>query len=179
MTPHPATLRADAQRNLGRVLEAAAEVFAEQGPNASVDEIARRAGVGHATVFRRFPTKDALIAAVVEQRMTELRAFAEEALEAEDAGAAFTEFVWRAAELSSRERGLEDCLLRCAEAPAAQAFHDAAVRIAERAQRAGDVRDDIDAEEVPALVRAAIRAAPPGGWRSYVRVVLDGLRPRA
>jgi AcrR family transcriptional regulator len=49
------TLRADAQRNLGLVLDAAAEAFAESGPDVSVDEIARRAGVGHATVFRRFP----------------------------------------------------------------------------------------------------------------------------
>jgi len=58
-------LRADARRNLGLVLDAASEVFAERGPDASIDEIARRAGVGHGTVFRRFPTKDALLAAVL------------------------------------------------------------------------------------------------------------------
>jgi AcrR family transcriptional regulator len=62
-------LRADAQRNLNRVLEAATEAFAEFGADVSVDEIARRAGVGHATVFRRFPTKEALIAAVVLARV--------------------------------------------------------------------------------------------------------------
>ena len=172
------TLRADAQRNLGRVLDAAAEVFAERGPGASVDEIARRAGVGHATVFRRFPTKDALIAAVVEQRIAELHGMAEQALEAEDAGAAFTEFVWRAAELNARDRGLHDCLLRCAQSPAALALQDAGVRVVARAQQAGAVRTDIPAEDVPALIRAALRAAPPGQWRSYVQIVLDGLRPR-
>lgn len=173
------TLRADAQRNLGRVLDAAAEVFAEQGPSASVDEIARRAGVGHATVFRRFPTKDSLIAAVVEQRIAELHALAEEALEAEDAGAAFDEFVWRAAEVNAHDRGLHDCLLRCAGSPTARALQQAGVRVVERAQQSGGIRADIPAADVPALIRAALLAAPPGQWRSYVQVVLDGLRPRA
>lgn len=170
------TLRADAQRNLGRVLDAAAEVFAEQGPDASVDEIARRAGVGHATVFRRFPTKDALIAAVAEQRISELHALADEALEAADAGEAFTEFVWRVAELGARDRGLHDCLLRCAESPTALELQYAAARVVERAQRARYLRSDIDASDVSELVRAALRAAPPGQWRTYVQVVLDGLR---
>jgi AcrR family transcriptional regulator len=178
MTPDVVTLRADAQRNLGRVLDAAAEVFAEQGPDASVDEIARRAGVGHATVFRRFPTKDALIAAVAEQRIAELQSMAEQALAADDAGAAFTAFVWRAAEVNARDRGLHDCLLRCAQSPASLALREAGVRVVERAQRSGDVRTDIDAADVPDLIRAALRAAPPGQWRSYVRIVLDGLRPR-
>ena len=62
-------LRSDARRNLERVLDAAAEVFAASGPDASVDEIAKRAGVGHATVFRRFPTKDYLMFAVIERRV--------------------------------------------------------------------------------------------------------------
>jgi AcrR family transcriptional regulator len=172
------TLRADAQRNLGRVLDAAAEVFAEQGPDASVDEIARRAGVGHATVFRRFPTKDALIAAVAEQRIAELHAMADEALEAENAGVAFTDFVWRVAELNARDRGLHECLLRCAQSPTSRALQDAGVRIVERAQQTGDVRSDIAAADVPELIRAALRAAPAGNWRNYVQIVLDGLRPR-
>ena len=173
------TLRADAQRNLGRVLDAAAEVFAEQGPGASVDEIARRAGVGHGTVFRRFPTKDALIAAVVEQRIAELHDLADHALESADASAAFTEFVWQAAEVNARDRGLHDCLLRCAQSPASVALQDAGVRVVKRAQRAGAVRSDIDAADVPLLIRAALRAAPPGQWRRYVQIVLDGLGPRA
>src|SRR5260370_39755037 len=72
------TLRADAQRNLDRLLQAAGECFAESGLDASVDEIARRAGVGHGTVFRRFPTKDALIAAVIDANVRELTVVAEE-----------------------------------------------------------------------------------------------------
>ena len=171
------TLRSDAQRNLGRVLDAAAEVFAERGPDASVDEIARRAGVGHATVFRRFPTKDALIAAVVEKRIAELNALVDDALEVEDAGAAFTEFVWRAAELGAKDRGLDECFLRCEDSPTLRALRDAGTRITTRAQQAGAVRTDIPAADVPELIRAAMRAAPPGEWRRNVQIVLDGLQP--
>ena len=67
-----ATLRADARRNLDRLLEAASECFAEQGLDASIDEIAKRAGIGHGTVFRRFPTKEALLVAVIRERLHEL-----------------------------------------------------------------------------------------------------------
>src|SRR3954470_9233269 len=74
-------LRADAQRNLSRVLDAAAAAFTDRGPDVSVDEIARRAGVGHATVFRRFPTKEALLAAVVEEHVDALLALARAALD--------------------------------------------------------------------------------------------------
>lgn len=172
-------LRADAQRNLGRVLEAAAEAFAERGPDVSIDEIARRAGVGHATVFRRFPTKSALIAAVVEERVRVLIALAETALEDEDAGAALKDFVWRAAELQARDRGLDECLDRCLLSPQVAELQQAVGGLVERAQAAGALRLDIGAHDVPALVGAAIRAAPPDQWRRYVEVVLDGLRPPA
>jgi AcrR family transcriptional regulator len=172
------TLRADAQRNLGRVLDAAAEVFAERGPDASVDEIARRAGVGHATVFRRFPTKDALISAVVDMRVTELNTLADEALTAEDPEAAFTEFVWAAAEIGAKQRGLDDCFLRCADSPTLRALREAGARISRRAQEAGAIRSDIPPEEVGELIRAAIRVAGRGQWRRNVQIVLDGLQPR-
>ena len=172
------TLRSDAQRNLGRVLDAAAEVFAERGPAASVDEIARRAGVGHATVFRRFPTKDALIRAVVDRRITELHALADEALEQDDAGAAFTEFVWRAAELGAKDHGLDDCFLRCSDSPTLRALRDAGARITSRARLLGAVRKDIPPHELADLVRAAIRVAGAGDWRRNVQIVLDGLQPR-
>jgi len=172
------TLRSDAQRNLGLVLDAAAEVFAESGPSASVDEIARRAGVGHATVFRRFPTKDSLIRAVVDRRIAELHALADEALEQEDAGAAFTDFVWRAAELGAKDHGLDDCFLRCADSPTLRALREAGARITSRAQEAGAVRRDIPPDEVGELVRAAIRVAGRGDWRRNVQIVLDGLQPR-
>ena len=168
------TLRSDAQRNLERVLEAAAQAFAERGPDASVDEIARRAGVGHATVFRRFPTKDSLIAAVVQERVRELEAVADAALERDDPGPAFTDFVWQIAELHMNARGLHQCLVQCEGHDKAK-LERTAEQIVERAQAAGAVRTDIAAADVPALVRAALVAAPPAAWRQYLRVVLDGL----
>jgi len=168
-------LRADARRNLDRVLAAAAEAFAEGGPGVSVDEIARRAGVGHATVFRRFPTKDALIAAVVEARLAELALLAEAALARDDVGAAFEDFVWQVAELHARDRGLHDCLARGGELPGSAALHEAGSRLVARAQAAGAVRTDVTPDDVEALLGAAIKAAPPDRWRRHVEVVLAGL----
>jgi AcrR family transcriptional regulator len=174
-------LRADAQRNLERVLDAAAELFAERGCDVSVDEIARRAGVGHATVFRRFPTKDDLIAAVVSKEIAELGDFLRAALEEDDAGEAFRGFVWHAGELHARNRGLYEGLRRCSvgsEMGATKAELDGLVeQLVKRAQKAGALRRDISAEDVTALVGSAIKEAPPELWRRYVEVVLDGLRP--
>jgi AcrR family transcriptional regulator len=170
-------LRADAQRNLARVLDAAAEVFAERGPDASIDEIARRAGVGHATVFRRFPTKNALIRAVIRDRLAELTGLARAALAAEDAGAAFTDFVWTAMELHARDRRLYECLDRCLKEEEGQELEALTARIVARAQKAGALRRDVAPADVQALIGGAMRAAPPEQWRLYVGVVLNGLRP--
>jgi AcrR family transcriptional regulator len=170
-------LRADAQRNLGRVLEAAAEVFAERGPDASVDEIARRAGVGHATVFRRFPTKDALILAVVQERVRELAELAAAALADADAGAAFSDFVWAAAEVQARDHGLFACVDRCLETAEVGGLQDAVAELTARAQAVGAVRADLTADDVSTLIAAAMRAGPDGQWRRYVEIVLAGLRP--
>jgi AcrR family transcriptional regulator len=172
-------LRADAQRNLTLVLEAAAAVFAERGPDASVDEIARRAGVGHATVFRRFPTKDALIRAVVRHSLDELAALADAALSAADPGAAFTEYVWAAVELHARDRGLFECMDRCLKDEKTQEIVALTEQIVMRAQAAGAVRRDISPGDVLNLIGAVIAAAPADQWRRHIEVVLDGLRPPA
>src|SRR5215467_2998908 len=112
-------LRADARRNLERVLDAATEAFAASGPDASIDEIARRAGVGHGTVFRRFPTKDDLIYAVIERHVAQVTAIAEDALASEDPGEAFFDFANRAAELMMSTPGLHKCVVHCGEKPGA------------------------------------------------------------
>ncbi|HEY6031691.1 MAG TPA: helix-turn-helix domain-containing protein [Gaiellaceae bacterium] len=161
-------LRADAQRNLDRLLEAAGECFAERGVEVSVDEIARRAGVGHGTVFRRFPTKEALLRAVVLRRLEELAGAAEAACEAEDVEAAFAGFVRFAAETYARDRGLVDGLDRCVGTPEIARLLAAAGRLVDRAQDAGAVRRDVSAEDVLRLVPTASR---------YPEIVLDGLRP--
>jgi len=169
-------LRADARRNLERVLDAATEVFAASGPDASIDEIARLAGVGHGTVFRRFPTKDDLMFAVIERHVAEMRAMAEEALAADDPGEAFFAFVEQVAELSMRTPGLHRCVVHCGGKPGAADLEQLVDRLVARAQTAGAVRRDVKPADVQLLVRSALTSAPAGEWRRYLGVVLDGLR---
>ena len=179
------TLRADAQRNLGRILEAATDAYAELGPDVTIDEIARRAGVGHGTVFRRFPTKDALRAAVIRVRLDELLATAKALLEEPDAGAAVERFVWEVADSCLRDRalfeGIEKCECFDEVAAAKHELHETVDRLIRSAQQAGALRRGIDAHDVGALVGAAIQASAHAegedAWRRYVQVVLDGLKP--
>jgi len=177
-------LRADAQRNLDRILVAAADAFAELGPDVTIDEIARRAGVGHGTVFRRFPTKEALRAAVLRRRLDELLERTRSLLAEPDAGAAFEELIWVAAESCRRDRFLFEGVETCGEAGVTEGkreLHDTVDELIRRARRAGAVRAGVDARDVGALVGAAIQAAAHAerdeDWRRYVRVVLAGLRP--
>jgi AcrR family transcriptional regulator len=169
-------LRADARRNLERVLDAAEQAFAASGPDASIDEIARLAGVGHGTVFRRFPTKDDLMYAVIERHVAQLCAIAEEALAADDPGEAFFDFARRAAELGMTTPGLHKCVVHCGEKPGAAELEKLGVKLVSRAQRAGAVRRDVEPADVQLLVRSALTSSPPGQWRRYLDVVLDGLR---
>ena len=164
-----ATLRADARRNLDRLLEAASECFAESGVDASIDEIARRAGVGHGTVFRRFPTKEALLIAVMLELLRGLTRDAEAALEDQDAGAAFERFFRRAAGVYAQNRAIVEGFDRCVETKEVDALKVAVGRLAWRAQRAGALRRDVTPDDVMELVPAASR---------HPDVILDGLRPQ-
>jgi AcrR family transcriptional regulator len=179
-----AVLRADAQRNLDRILDAASDAYAEIGPDVTIDEIARRAGVGHGTVFRRFPTKDALRAAVIRTRLDEMLTCAKDLLARPDAGAALEQFLWFAAECCRRDRALFAGIEKCADVDVADVkreLHDTVDKLIRRARRQGAVRRDLDARDLGALVGAAIQAAAHADrsdvWRRYVQVVLDGLRP--
>ena len=169
-------LRADARRNLERVLDAAEQAFGASGPDASIDEIARLAGVGHGTVFRRFPTKDDLMYAVIERHVAQMQALAEEAIVADDPGEAFFDFVWRVAELNMSTAGLHRCVVHCGGKPGAAELEKLAGKIVSRAQRSGAVRQDVEPADVQLLVQSALTSAPPGQWRRYLGVVLDGLR---
>jgi AcrR family transcriptional regulator len=169
-------LRADARRNLELVLDAAEQAFGALGPGASIDEIAQLAGVGHGTVFRRFPTKDDLMYAVIERHVAQLCAIAEEALASDDPGQAFFDFAHRAAELGMTTPGLHKCVVHCGEKPGAAELEKLGAKLVSRAQRAGAVRRDVKPADVQLLVRSALTSAPPGQWRRYLDVVLDGLR---
>jgi AcrR family transcriptional regulator len=162
-------LRADAQRNLDRLLEAAAECFAERGIDCSVDEIARRAGVGHGTVFRRFPTKEALLMAVVVRHVEAMTTVAEQAADAPDVEAAFVGFVRTAGEAYARDRALVEGLDRCIDRPEVANLIAAVDRLVQRAHEAGVLRAELGAEDVLKLIPTA---------SLYPDVVLDGLRPR-
>jgi AcrR family transcriptional regulator len=186
----PRPLRADAERNRRLVLEAAAQAFAEHGLGVGVAEIARRAGVGNATVFRRFPTKDALIEAIIEDRVVELCAAAELAARRDDPWEAVVGFLEVAAELQARDRGffqafeqylVENPVIVAAHRPIFEAF-DPIVR---RAQLAGVLRADITTTDVLAVSKGAVAGLPPvpgvrrDHWRRLLSIVLDGLRPAA
>jgi AcrR family transcriptional regulator len=164
------TLRADAQRNLDRVLEAAGECFAEQGVDVSIDEIATRAGVGHGTVFRRFPTKDALLAAVLASHIADMAVSVEAACDEPDAGEAFERVVRGLAESYAQNHALVEAMKRCESAPEIDALVGALGRLLEHAQDAGAVRKDVGAVDVLSLVPAA---------SAYPQIVLDGLRTPA
>lgn len=184
----PRALRADAQRNLERILEAARDVFAEHGVDAPVTEVAERADVGVATIFRRFPTKDDLLAAVVEHRMLLLLDAANEAVAAEDPAAGLRAFMQTAAEVHVTDRGF------CAMAgssivgrPGLRELVDQLVSrvraLLVRAKAAGAIRADVTAEDIPILLMAVaqtgliLEETVPGAWRRYLDIVLDGLAP--
>lgn len=180
-------MRADARRNRARVLAAAETVFAARGTGAPTEEVAREAGVGIGTVFRHFPTKEALLEAVLADRM---RRFAEEAQSfaaAADPESAFFGFLARWAEVSAAKNAYADALAG-AEVPRLAAEVGAKVRDAlgallSRAQQAGAVREDVGVAELIALMVGASRAAEHVGDDAGLRartlgIVFDGLRPR-
>jgi AcrR family transcriptional regulator len=182
-------LRADAQRNRERIIAAAIEVFAESGLEASTAEVAQRAGVGEATLFRRFPTKDDLIMAIVETQMGVAVAMANERLEDADPGAALERFLTWMVERSVADKGVMDaskdrCMMREELQPIRQDFLTALSALVKRAQAAGAVRDDITGQDLGILMHsvAASPEMPYPGVRSgvgkrYLGVVLDGLKP--
>ncbi|MCP2168560.1 TetR/AcrR family transcriptional regulator [Goodfellowiella coeruleoviolacea] len=179
-------LRADAARNRELLLAAAADEFAEHGLDASVADIARRAGVGKGTVFRHFPTKDDLIAAIVIDRITALNAVGEPLLTAPDPGAALLEFLTAAAR-QRQERDLSFLLeageLNAEVSQVRTRMYEIINALVDRARDHGAVRDDVTGADVillmcaPNYVTGYLPEAPPDLWRRYLAIIFDGLRP--
>jgi len=180
-------LRADAQRNLESILEAAASEFAEHGLDTCVADIAKRAGVGQATIFRRFETKEDLIAAVVELKLDKLREAAEEAAGRKRAWDGLREFMQTAIALHLSDRGLYEAVHeRLLSDPRMLAKKAELLAImtglVERAKAEGDLRRDVAPQDFPVLVGAAAQAGAmakdtdPEVWRRYLQIMLDGLR---
>jgi AcrR family transcriptional regulator len=152
-------LRADARRNRDRIVDAARRVFAEQGLDASMNEVARRAGVGVATLFRRFPTRDELVAAAFADRMSAYTALVEVALDDPDPCHGFCEFVQRVCSMQAGDRGFTDLMTqsfptaREFEAEREQAYRRFGELI-DRAKEAGRLRPDFSPEDLPLLLMA-------------------------
>lgn len=183
-------LRADAQRNRERIIAAAFEVFGEQGLEASTAEIAQRAGVGEATLFRRFASKDDLIQAIVETQMDAVIEIAADCLADPDPGAGFERFLYEMIERSVGDRAVTDaakdqCMMKAALDGRRRAILGAMTELLKRAQEAGAVRADLSGTDVGLLINAASATADmpfPGLrddlWKRYLRIILDGLRPQ-
>jgi AcrR family transcriptional regulator len=181
-------LRCDAERNRQRILKAASEVFTTYGLEVSLDEVARHAGVGVATVYRRFGTKEELVAALFEDRIDACAAIAERAGADADPWTGLVTFMEKMAELLAGDVGLRQMLMfatygRDRVTYARQRNFPVVARLVERAQAAGQVRPDLRPTDIPFLVfvltEAAVLARParPDIWRRYLALVIDGLRP--
>ncbi len=181
-------LRADAVRNRAKVLEAARAAFAERGADAQMEDIARRAGVGVGTVYRHFPTKQALGEALIEVRFDRTIAFVRELVDGE----------------ADPWRGIERCFEYCAGTLERDRAWTSALasmaggtlvgprehqlgellaleeQLIARARKAGVVREDLAAADMPALfcALASVVQAGVADWRRYLDLMLDGLRPR-
>jgi len=181
-------LRRDAERNRQRILETAGELFAERGLGVSLDEIARHAGVGVGTVYRRFPDKEQLIDALFEDRLNYIRETASAGLELEDPWQGLAFFIERSLEAQVADRALKELLLSTSSAHARIERGRAQIEpiveaILERARAAGAVREDLALSDLLMLQHAVGEAAAythevaPEAWRRIMCIALDGLRP--
>ncbi len=165
-------LRADAEQNRGRIVEAAQSLFAERGIDVTMEEVARRAGVGVATLYRRFPTRADLVAGAFEDKMRMFADGARRAVADPDPWRGFCRFITNLCAMQSHDRGFNDVLTMTF--PKVTGFesarnegYDATVELIERAQRAGALREEFVPEDLIILlmahagvVAAAGRAAP-------------------
>ncbi len=161
-TPRPP--RADARRNRARILEVAEEVFAEGGPSAPVDDIARRAGVGVGTLYRHFPTKEALLEAIVVERFARLLDYARGLTGAADAGAAFFDFLAQMIQVGLAKRDFADALASAGidvSSDHRDLFEDM-LRVGEtllaRAQEVGAVRREVAIADIVCLISGTCMA---------------------
>lgn len=179
-------MRADARRNREQILAAADQAFCEEGLGVPVDQIARRAGVGAGTLYRHFPTKEALFAAVLVDHVQRLAADARAALDSAEPGKALFGFMGRMAAEATTKRSLIDALvgagvdIKTAGADAKAEMEEAFARLLERAQAAGEVRPDVTISDLFGLVMGACAFAGEHDSSSSDRmlsVVCAGLRP--
>ena len=185
----PRRLRADAERNRAALLDAARGVFAEQGLEAPLEEIALRAGVGIGTLYRRFPTRTQLVAAALVDKVAQYAEAAEQALAIPDPWAGFVTYVERICDLQAGDRGLSDLLSMAL--PADEDIerlrglaNDRVAELIGRAKAAGRLRQEFASEDLLLLLvaHAAVvhvtREDAPAAGRRFVALMLDAFGPR-
>ena len=173
-------LRADARRNRERVLKAARAVFAAQGRDAHHEDVGRRAKVGVGTVYRHFPTKEALLEALAREQFDLITSWAREAQDAPDAWGALKTLIWRGAEHQAKDRALMEAVAEFKPSVARQSedLQACVDRLITRAQEQGAVREDAVGEDVRLMMcgLGSVMQMGGDGWRRYLTVMLDGLR---
>jgi AcrR family transcriptional regulator len=181
--------RRDALRNRKLLVETARAVFAEQGLDAPLDEIARRAGVGNATLYRHFPGRAALVDEVFRDALTETTAAGERARTAEDAWTGLTDYLRTVFAGLAADRGTNDLMTTGLEGVTAlEAVHahnrETVGGLLRRGQEQGTIRPDVTTEDLLFALAALGRAVPalttagPDAWRRPLALLLDGLRAR-
>ena len=186
---HDKPLRKDAQRNREKLLAAAVELFAERGTEGSLEEVAKRAGVGIGTLYRHFPTRDALVEAAYRNEVAQLRAAADELLAELPADRALEAWVRRFVEYGTAKRGMRDALQSIAGGGAdlfaetrGQVTEAVAVLLRAGAE-AGTLRADVEPDDVLRAMGAIWLVAEGDEFAEQamriLRLVLDGLRYRA
>jgi AcrR family transcriptional regulator len=184
-------MRADARRNYERLLVEAGQAFAEHGADTSLDDIAKRAGVGNATLYRHFPNREKLLEAVYRDEISQLRdlAYAPEADGAADAVEALTDWLRASISRSSAHNGLKGLFVLVLRDEGVElsswcreAITSAAEHLLARAQRTGAIRPDLDALTLLRLVNAITIASEQSGEpeqaEQMISLVIDGLRTR-
>jgi len=176
-------------RNRRRLVEAAQEIFSESGLGAPLEDIAERAGVGIATLYRRFPTREELIAATYEAKMADFANTVEEALQAPDAWIGFSDCVERLCAMQAENRGFSNVVSMAlptsteAEALRRRMKRDLAILV-HRAQEEGVLRDDFVPEDIPLLLMAnagilrITRDGAPHAWRRLVAYLLEAFHAK-
>jgi AcrR family transcriptional regulator len=176
-------LRADAARNAERILRAARDVYGELGPDAPIEAIARRAGVGERTLYRRFPTKGDLIKAALDQSIAEdLTPAIEEARRADDPMRGLAQLIEAAMSLGAREHNLLTAARRAGSLTPdiSVSLYEALNDLLRRGQQAGLVRADLVSDDLPrliAMLHSVLFTMDPSsdGWRRYVALILDAI----
>ena len=179
-------LRRDAERNRQRILDAARELFADEGLGVTLNDIAHHAGVGVGTVYRRFPDKSRLIEELFEQRLEDLVSLASRGLDEPDAWHGLKTFLRGTLELQANDRGVKDLITASTDglgrvAEIRSRLLPIGVELVRRAREGGQVRSDIDAPDLPIIqlmlstLIDASRDVSPDLWRRYLGIITRGL----